>query len=73
MRATNTKDGVLIRLPTPLYDYLSQMFEAEGPHYSTSNKTERQIMVYTTDDQGRPRHYRVVPTVTRPRLEKKIA
>lgn len=65
MRATSIKDITMIRLPRPLYNYLLKWPDLNA------GETVNEILVNTVDEQQRPRHYRLVPTVTRPRLEKK--
>ena len=53
---------VLIRLPSPLYDYLAEMFGREGPHFSTANKTDKGILVNAKDVHGVLRQYNMVRT-----------
>jgi len=61
MPAPGTKH-VLIRLPSPLYDYLLKMFHQEGSHWNDSKQTERGIVVDAKDAHGNVRQYLVVRT-----------
>lgn len=53
MRATNTNPTVMIRLPNPLYRYLTEMMEQEGA---------TELFITTLDEKQRQRNYRLVPT-----------
>ena len=52
---------ILIRLPRPLYKYLLKWPDLN--HGDTGNE----ILVNTEDESKKPRQYRLVPTVYRPR------